>query len=120
MADLELTARVAWQDGEGEERAIGFAVSDEPEEGYVLFQASSGAGPEAVYLEVSDEIFSDEGALERVEFAEREILLTIRADRASRFGMMRTVRIKLPKNETEVHAAAGALRALLPEVLIGG
>lgn len=119
MADLELTARVAWIDGDEAERAIGFAASDAPEEGYVLVQAAPGAGPEAIYLEVSDEIFADEGALERVSFAEREILLTIRADRASRFGMTRTVLIRLPKAAPEVHAAAEALRALLPHSLIG-
>ena len=56
----------------GAERAAGFATSEDPEDGYVLFEGLAGGDPAKLYVEVSDEIFGAEGAMElRFDVADR-------------------------------------------------
>jgi hypothetical protein len=118
MADIEVHASVVWIENEGADRAVGFATSDDPEDGYVLFQHESGTGPETLYVEVSDEIFGASDAVERVTFAPGVIHLTLKPDSAVRFGMVTSVDILLSDDLENGAAAEAALRALLPAALV--
>ena len=120
MADLQLTAHVVWTVEEDGTRAVGLAESDEPEDGYLLIQAEPGAGAAEIYVEVNDEIFGAEGALERVTFAPGRMVVRLRPDLAGRFGMLREVEVGLPAATPGLDAALALLRALLPAELVEG
>ena len=42
MADIEIRAQAFWTHREGTDRAAGFATSEDPEDGYVLFEGVAG------------------------------------------------------------------------------
>ena len=76
-ADIEIRARAFWADTEGGEHAVGFAASEDPEDGYVIFEGRPG-DRKGLYLEVSDEIFAAKDAVEGVSFSDAGFVLTIR------------------------------------------
>ena len=76
-ADIEIRARAFWTDTEGGEHAVGFAASEDPEDGYVIFEGKPG-DRKGLYLEVSDEIFAAKDAVESVVFSETGFVLTIK------------------------------------------
>lgn len=120
MADLLLTAHVVWTVEEDGIRAVGLAESEEPEDGYLLIQAGPGAGAAEIYLEINDEIFGAEGALDRVAFAPGRLSVTLRPEMAGRFGMVRQVELRLPAATPGLQPALDLLRAILPAALVEG
>ena len=86
MADIEIRARAFWTDTEGAEHAVGFAASEDPEDGYVLFEGVPG-DRKGLYLEVSDDIFAAKDAVGDVVFNAGGFTLTIRPEMAAKLGM---------------------------------
>jgi hypothetical protein len=75
VADIEIRARAFWTDVEGAEHAVGFAASEDPEDGYVIFEGRPG-DRKGLYLEVSDDIFAAKDAVETVVFGAEGFTLT--------------------------------------------
>lgn len=114
MADIEFKARAFWTDTADGTLAAGFAATEDPEDGYVLFEGPSGAPLAKVYTEVSDEIFGAEGAIETLTITETGFHLTLTAKMAAKFGMVRDVLVKVDADDTDGQAALGVLRQLVP------
>ena len=112
MADIEIKARAFWTDATDREHAVGFAASEDPDDGYVLFEGKPGAaaGP---FIEVSDEIFGAQEAVERVVFDALGFTLMIRATAAAKLGMVRAVRVFVEPEDADGQVALGLLRKLL-------
>lgn len=113
MADIEIRALAFWTHVEGRERAAGFVASEDPEDGYVLFEGELGQPRDALYVEVSDEIFGAEGGVDSVTFAPDGFTLVLKASMAAKFGMVHEVKVLVePKDEDGQHALK-VLRELL-------
>lgn len=112
MADIEIRARAFWVDTGGGEHAVGFAASEDPEDGYVVFEGRPGdrAG---LYLEVSDEIFGGKDAVERVEFTEAGFTVTIRPAMRAKLGMVDAVAVSVAGEDADGQAALAVLRGLV-------
>ncbi|MEY4698381.1 MAG: hypothetical protein RIT14_2809 [Pseudomonadota bacterium] len=119
MAEIEVKARAFWTDATGKDIAVGFAASEDPDDGYVLFEGKAGAaaGP---FVEVSDEIFGADEAVERVVFDATGFALSIRAAAAAKLGMVREVRVFVEPEDADGQAALALLRRLLAPGLQAG
>lgn len=113
MADIEIRAQAFWTHVEGAERAAGFATSEDPEDGYVLFEGLAGGDPSKLYLEVSDEIFGAEGAVGSVTFSDAGFFLTIKPAMAKKFGMVNEVAVHVDPADADGQAAIKVLRELV-------
>lgn len=113
MADIEIRALAFWTHVEGRERAVGFAASEDPEDGYVLFEGELGQPRDALYVEVSDEIFGAEGAVEAVDFATDGFTLRLKPDMAAKFGMVQAVRVLVEPLDADGQHALKILHELL-------
>lgn len=113
MADIEIRALAFWTHVEGRERAAGFAASEDPEDGYVLFEGEVGQPRDAIYIEVSDEIFGAEGGLEDVTFGPDGFVLTLKETMAAKFGMVRVVKVAVEPLDADGQHAIKVLRELL-------
>lgn len=113
MADIEIRAQAFWTHREGTDRAAGFATSEDPEDGYVLFEGVAGGDPATLYVEVSDEIFGAEGAMESVTFNDRGFVLMLKAAMAKKFGMVREVAVFVDPADADGQAALAVLRELV-------
>jgi hypothetical protein len=111
-ADIEIRARAFWTDTEGGEHAVGFAASEDPEDGYVIFEGKPG-DRKGLYLEVSDEIFAAKDAVEGVEFTADGFVLTIRASMQAKLGMVGTVAVFVAADDADGQAALAVLRGML-------
>jgi len=111
-ADIEIRARAFWTDTEGDEHAVGFAASEDPEDGYVIFEGRPG-DRKGLYLEVSDDIFAAKDAVEGVEFTSGGFVLTIRAAMQAKLGMVGTVAVDVAADDADGQAALSVLRGLL-------
>lgn len=111
-ADIEIRARAFWADTEGGEHAVGFAASEDPEDGYVIFEGRPG-DRKGLYLEVSDEIFAAKDAVEDVAFNEGGFVLTIRPAMQAKLGMVATVAVFVAAEDADGQAALAVLRGLL-------
>ena len=112
MADIEIRARAFWTDTEGAEHAVGFAASEDPEDGYVIFEGKPG-DRKGLYLEVSDDIFAAKDAVEGVEFTADGFVLTIRPSMQAKLGMVGTVAVFVAGDDADGQAALAVLRGLL-------
>lgn len=113
MADIEIKARAFWIDTEGGSHAAGFAASEDPEDGYVLFEGKPGAALSAIYTEVSDDIFGSDKAIESLAFREDGFTLTLLESAAPKFGMVRVVDVKIDAADADGQAALTVLRGLI-------
>ncbi len=113
MADIEIKAQAFWTDTADGTTAVGFATSEDPEDGYVLFEGTPGAPVKTVYVEVSDEIFGSDDAIETVAFTDTGFTLTLTARAASKFGMVQAVEVRVAADDTDGQTALAALKALL-------
>ena len=113
MADIEIRALAFWTHSEGRERAAGFAASEDPEDGYVLFEGEVGHPRDAIYVEVSDEIFGAEGGIEQVTFAPDGFTLALKESLAHKFGMVREVKVLVEPMDDDGQHALKVLRELL-------
>lgn len=111
-ADIEITARAFWTDTEGGDHAVGFAASEDPEDGYVIFEGRPG-DRKGLYLEVSDEIFAAKDAVEAVEYTAEGFVLTIRPAMQAKLGMVGKVAVFVAAGDAEGQAAIGVLKGLV-------
>ncbi|MBD3765399.1 MAG: hypothetical protein IE927_11925 [Rhodobacterales bacterium] len=95
-ADIELTARQVQRIDEDGLLTLVFAASDDPEDGYVLIQWEPARPEVAPWVEVSDEIFGAQDAIEALQVGPASFALTIRPALVSRFGMVGTVEVRVP------------------------
>lgn len=112
MADIEIRARAFWTDVEGDSLAVGFAASEDPEDGYVVFEGRPG-DRKGLYLEVSDEIFAAKDAVEAVEFTAEGFVLTIRPAMAAKLGMVHAVAVYVGADDDDGQAALAVLKRLV-------
>jgi hypothetical protein len=112
VADIEIRARAFWTDTEGGDHAVGFAASEDPEDGYVIFEGKPG-DRKGLYLEVSDEIFAAKDAVEAVDFTAEGFVLTIRPSMQAKLGMVGTVVVFVGAEDADGQAALGVLRGLI-------
>lgn len=112
MADIEIRARAFWTDTEGAEHAVGFAASEDPEDGYVLFEGVPG-DRKGLYLEVSDDIFAAKDAVGDVVFDAGGFTLTIRPEMAAKLGMVHAVAVFVDADDADGQAALAVLRGLI-------
>ena len=112
MADIEIRARAFWTDTEGAEYAVGFAASEDPEDGYVIFEGVPG-DRKGLYLEVSDDIFAAKDAVGDVVFGAAGFTLTIRPEMAAKLGMVNEVVVFVDADDADGQAALAVLRDLL-------
>lgn len=113
MADIEIRAEAFWTDTDGGTIAVGFATSEDPDDGYVLFEGTPGAARNSIYVEVSDEIFGSDDAIETIAFADTGFTLTLTPRSASKFGMVREVEVRVTADDADGQKAIAALRTLL-------
>ncbi|WP_434617658.1 hypothetical protein [Tabrizicola sp. M-4] len=111
-ADIEIRARAFWADTEGGEHAVGFAASEDPEDGYVIFEGRPG-DRKGLYLEVSDEIFAAKDAVEGVAFSPEGFVVTIRPAMQAKLGMVATVAVFVAAEDADGQAALAVLRGLM-------
>ena len=111
-ADIEIRARAFWTDTEGGEHAVGFAASEDPEDGYVIFEGKPG-DRKGLYLEVSDEIFAAKDAVESVVFSETGFVLTIKPAMQAKLGMVGEVAVFVGADDADGQAALAVLRGLV-------
>ncbi|NBE06900.1 hypothetical protein [Paragemmobacter ruber] len=112
MADIEIRARAFWTDVEGDSLAVGFAASEDPEDGYVVFEGRPG-DRKGLYLEVSDEIFAAKDAVEAVTFTEAGFVVAIRPAMMAKLGMVGEVAVFVDAGDADGHAALAVLRQVL-------
>jgi hypothetical protein len=112
MADIEIRARAFWTDVEGAEHAVGFAASEDPEDGYVIFEGRPG-DRKGLYLEVSDDIFAAKDAVEAVVFGSEGFTLTIRPGLRAKLGMVSEVAVLVREDDADGQAALAVLKGLL-------
>lgn len=108
-ADIELTARQVQRIADDGLLTLVFSASDDPEDGYVLIQWEPARPEVAPWVEVSDEIFGAQDAIESLRLGPAGFVLAIRPALVSRFGMVGTVEVRLP---AATPGAAEALAAL--------
>lgn len=111
-ADIEIRARAFWADTEGGEHAVGFAASEDPEDGYVIFEGRPG-DRKGLYLEVSDEIFAAKDAVEGLAFSPEGFVVTIRPAMQAKLGMVATVAVFVAAEDADGQAALAVLRGLV-------
>jgi hypothetical protein len=112
MADIQIKAAYGSVVEEDEDALlfIAFAEGEDEDGSYVVLQQPLEGGP--VRLEVNDENFAAEDALESVTLVGDDLLLTIRATKTSKFGFAGTILIGLAGCEDRDDTLA-ALRGML-------
>ena len=119
MPDIELKALAFWRAREDGDISVGFAASEDPEDGYVLFDGPEGGSADDILTEVSDEIFAAHGAIGRVVFDAAGFTLTVAKGAVAKLGMVESVRVSVDPGDDLGQAALADLRALLPAALVG-
>ena len=112
MADIEINAAYGSVVEEDEDGLlfIAFAEGEDDDGAYVVFQQPLDGGP--VRLEVNDENFAAEDALESVSLEGDNLLLTISPKKTAKFGFAGTVSVGLGRCEDRMETVA-ALRQML-------
>ena len=118
MADITINAAYGSVVEEEGELFVGFAEGEDADEGYVLFRQSLAGGP--VWLEVSDETFGAEDAVERVERTAAGLTIVLRAERRAAFGWAGTVAVRIGPACEDAGPAIEALSAMLGPVWQAG
>ena len=121
MADVsaDLTLRAAYasvvEDEEEGLLFIGFAEGEDETEPYLLFRQALSGGP--VELELGDETFTAEDAVETVAETATGLTLTLRPAARAALGWLATVEIRLGPLCEDAEPAVAALREMLgPQV----
>lgn len=94
---------------------IGFAEGEDEEEPYALFRQSTEGGP--VTLELGDEAFSADDAVEAVVEGAKGLTLTLRPTAIAALGWASTVEIRLGPLCEDAGPAVLALRQMLGEAV---
>ncbi|MEI4486148.1 hypothetical protein V8J36_08085 [Frigidibacter sp. MR17.14] len=115
MADIEIRAEICTAETEAGHCLVGFAVSEDEEDGYILFQQDGPPGTEPTWLEVSDEIFGAPDAVEVLEIGETLIRVSIRPKLVAKFGMVRDVEVRPAKTAEGWAEAKALLRRMFPD-----
>ncbi|GGW29793.1 hypothetical protein GCM10011452_17970 [Gemmobacter lanyuensis] len=89
----ELVVKAAYATVATEEGAVFVGFVDGREENYALFRQPVGGG--AVWFEVNDEDFGAEDAIAAVATQGTDLLVTLRPEKAGRFGYASQVAVRL-------------------------
>jgi hypothetical protein len=111
MADITINAAYGSVVEEDGFLFVGFAEGEDEDEAYVLFRQPLGGG--AVWVEVSDESFGAEDAVQSVAGSPQGFTLTIRPDRIAAFGFAASVAVTIGPECEDAGPALAALRELL-------
>ena len=95
---------------------VGFAEGDGEDEPYVLFRQPLGGGP--VWLEVNDEGFGAEDAVERVVAGPKGLEIGLKAGKAAAFGYAGSVAVWIGPGCEDAAEALAALRAMLGGAMV--
>lgn len=117
--DADMTIRAAYasvvEDDEDGLLFIGFAEGEDDEEPYLLFRQPLAGGP--VWMEIGDETFGAEDAVESVHEGPGGLRLVIRPARRAALGWAGTVDLRIGPDCEDAAPAVQALRTMLgPEV----
>ena len=96
---------------------VGFAAGEEEDEPYVLFRQPVGGGP--VWLEVNDETFGAEDAVERVIAGPKGLEIVVRPQKAAVFGFATSVAVRIGPDCEDAEPALEALRGMLGDRMTG-
>lgn len=115
MADVTIRAAYASVVEDEGMLFIGFAEGEDEDEPYVLFRQPAGGGP--VWMELSDESFGAEDAVERVVEGPKGLTLTVRPAKVAALGWAASVDIRIGPACEDAAEAIAALRGMLgPQV----
>ena len=92
---------------------VGFAEGEGEDEPYVLFRQPVGGGP--VWLEVNDEGFGAEDAVERVTEGPKGLEIALMPGKAAAFGYAGSVAVRIGPDCEDAGEALEALRGMLGE-----
>ncbi len=118
-ADIEIKAAYASvvEDDEDGFLFIGFAEGEEEDEPYVLFRQPLTGGP--VWVEVNDETFGAEDAVQSASISPDGLAITIAPDAVAKFGWASAVTIEIGPDCEDAAEALDALRAMLGGLIAG-
>jgi hypothetical protein len=111
MADITINAAYGSVVEEDGYLFVGFAEGEDEDEAYVLFRQPLAGGP--VWVEVSDETFGAEDAVQSVVAGPRGFTLTIRPDRIAAFGFAASVAVTIGPECEDAGPALAALCEML-------
>ncbi len=114
MADIVIKAAYGSVVEDEGQIFVGFAEGEEEDEAYVLFRQPEGGGP--VWFEVSDEAFGAEDALEAVVAGPGGLEITLKPERAAKFGWARSVSVEVGEACEGREEAYAALAEMLGTV----
>ena len=96
---------------------VGFAEGEGEDEPYVLFRQPLGGGP--VWLEVNDEGFGAEDAVERVAEGPKGLEIALKPGKAAAFGYAVSVAVRIGPGCEDAGETLEALRGMLGGVMTG-
>lgn len=96
---------------------VGFAEGEGEDEPYVLFRQPVDGGQ--VWLEVNDEGFGAEDAVERVVAGPKGLEITLKPGKAAAFGYAGSVAVRIGPACEDAEGALEALRGMLGAVMAG-
>jgi len=113
MADITLTAAYGSvvEDDEDGCLFVGFAEGEAEDEGYVLFRQMLTGGP--VWVEVNDEAFGAEDAVQSVVAGPKGLTVTLRPEKVAAFGYAATVEVRIGPDCEDAAPALEALAGML-------
>jgi hypothetical protein len=111
MADITLTALYGSVVEDEGQLFIGFAEGEDEDEGYILFRQSLDGGP--VWLEVNDEGFGAEDAVEGLTHGPDGIEIALKPAVAAAFGWARTIAVRIGPECEDAAPALDALREMV-------
>lgn len=115
MADVTIHAAYASVVEDEDHLFIGFAEGEDEDEPYLLFRQPLAGGP--VWVELGDESFGAEDALDSVTLGPKGLDLTLRPAARAALGWAATIAVRIGPECEDADQALAALRTMLgPEV----
>lgn len=115
QAEPDLTLRALYasvvEDDEDGLLFIGFAEGEDEEEPYLMFRQPLSGGP--VWVEIGDEAFGAEDAIESVTETPKGLFLTTRPTARAALGYVATIDLRLGPECEDAEPAVAALREML-------
>lgn len=111
MADITVKAAYGSVVEEDGFLFVGFAEEEDEDGAYVLFRQPADGGP--VWLEVTDESFGAEDAVQSVTEGPKGFELTIRPGKVAAFGFASTIAVRIGPGCEDAEPALAALRGML-------
>ena len=116
MADITIRAAYASVVEDEGLLFIGFAEGEDDDEPYLLFRQPLAGGP--VWMEVTDEDFGAEDAVERIEAGPQGLRLTIRKACVPALGYAGQIAVRIGPDCEDAAPALAALRDMLAGVWV--